>query len=162
LNPARKQLLKTWTAAGLWMALIAGESTSMMSAAHTTHFLYPFFHYLTGVEFARFVVWDGYLRKAGHFAGYFILSVFLFGAWRATLRLPNDPRWARRWASIAFLMATLIASLDEWHQSYLPSRTGTVHDVFLDGAAALVAQIVIAVFLVTRTTSGAPAEARSI
>ena len=36
-----------------------------------------------------------------------------------------------------------MAMLDEWHQSFLPSRTGTVRDVILDSAAALLAQIVL-------------------
>jgi VanZ family protein len=37
----------------------------------------------------------------------------------------------------------LVASLDEWHQSYLPSRTGTPWDVLLDSCAAIAAQILV-------------------
>ena len=48
-----------------------------------------------------------------------------------------------RWGTVSFLMTTLVASLDEWHQTFLPSRTGTVRDVILDSSAALTAQIVI-------------------
>jgi VanZ family protein len=33
--------------------------------------------------------------------------------------------------------------LDEWHQSLLPSRTGTFRDVILDSTAGLVGQIVL-------------------
>ena len=33
--------------------------------------------------------------------------------------------------------------LDEWHQSFLPSRTGTFRDAILDGTAGLVAQIAL-------------------
>jgi VanZ family protein len=44
-------------------------------------------------------------------------------------------------------MTALVASLDEWHQTYIPSRTGTLHDVFLDSFAALTMQVVIAWFL---------------
>jgi len=33
--------------------------------------------------------------------------------------------------------------LDEWHQSFLSSRTGTFRDVILDSTAGLVAQIVL-------------------
>jgi VanZ family protein len=28
--------------------------------------------------------------------------------------------------------------MDEWHQSFIPSRTGTVHDVILDSIAGLI------------------------
>jgi len=41
-----------------------------------------------------------------------------------------------------------VAMLDEWHQSFLMSRTGTLRDVILDSTAALVAQI--AVFTILR------------
>ena len=51
--------------------------------------------------------------------------------------------WCARWGTIAFLMTVLVASLDEWHQTFLPSRTGTVRDVILDSSAAFVAQILI-------------------
>jgi len=33
--------------------------------------------------------------------------------------------------------------LDEWHQSFLSSRTGTFRDVILDSTAGLVAQIAL-------------------
>jgi VanZ family protein len=40
-------------------------------------------------------------------------------------------------------MTAAVASLDEWHQSFLPSRTGTIHDVYLDSASALAVQILL-------------------
>jgi VanZ family protein len=49
-------------------------------------------------------------------------------------------------------MAALVASLDEWHQSFLPSRTGTIRDVALDSVAALTSQIVIWMLLRRRTS----------
>jgi len=36
-----------------------------------------------------------------------------------------------------------VASLDEWHQSFIPSRTGTPKDVLLDSCAAIAAQILV-------------------
>lgn len=143
----QKQLLKTWIAAVLWMTLIAIESTDWMSSEHTSRFLYPLLHFLIGLTPVRFEVWHHYIRKTGHFVGYFTLSVFLFRAWKATLHLPRAPRWTLRWATIAFSMSVLVASLDEWHQTFLPSRTGLFSDVVLDGCAALTAQIVIFLFL---------------
>ena len=145
----RKELLKTWIAALLWMTLIAIESTDTFSAEHTSRFLYPILHFLIGLDLLRFAVWHHYIRKIGHFVGYFTLSFFLFRAWKATLHLPWAPRWALRWASIAFFMSALVASLDEWHQTFLPSRTGLFSDVVLDSCAALTAQIVIFLFLNT-------------
>jgi VanZ family protein len=147
LTSDRKQIVKTWIAAGLWMLLIAIESTDMLSAEHTSRLLYPLLHYLMGMDLARFAVVHHYIRKVGHFVGYFTLSFFLFRAWRATLRLPWAPRWALRWAAIAFTMSALVASLDEWHQTFIPSRTGVFSDVILDSCAALIAQVLIFLFL---------------
>jgi VanZ family protein len=153
VTPERKYLLKVWVAAGLWMVVIAIESTKYFSAAQTSRYLYPLLRYLFGLTWEQFKIWHFYIRKTGHFVGYFILSWLLFRAWKATLHLPRPLAWALRWATVAFFMSVLVASLDEWHQSYLPSRTGTVHDVILDSIAALTAQIVILVWLRSRTAT---------
>jgi VanZ family protein len=147
LTPDQKQLLKAWIAAILWMVLIAIESTDWLSSEHTSRILYPLLHFLIGLDLARFEVVHHYIRKCGHFVGYFALSVFLFRAWRATLRLAWAPRWALRWSAIAFVMSALVASLDEWHQTFIPSRTGAVSDVILDSSAALTAQVLIFLYL---------------
>lgn len=149
LTPDKKELLKTWIAAGLWIGIIAVESTDYLSAEHTSRILYPLLHFLFGLNLVRFAVWHHYIRKMGHFVGYFALSVLLFRAWKTTLHLPSAPRWALRWAVIAFFMSATVASLDEWHQTYLPSRTGAIRDVLLDSWAALAAQVLI--FLVIRS-----------
>jgi VanZ family protein len=147
LTADQKQLLKTWIAALLWIGLIAVESTDWLSSEHTSRILYPIFHFFLGLDPNRFEVWHHYIRKVGHFVGYFALSLLLFRAWRATLHLPSAPGWAIRWATIAFFMSVLVASLDEWHQTYIPSRTGRLADVLLDGTAALTAQILLFLFL---------------
>ena len=147
MSPDQKQILKTWIAALLWLGLIATESTDSFSAEHTSRYLYPILHFLFGLNKVRFEVWHHYIRKCGHFVGYFSLSFLLFRAWRATLHLPWAPRWALRWATIAFFMSAVVASLDEWHQTFIPSRTGAFSDVMLDSCAALTAQVLIFVFL---------------
>ena len=143
-------------AALLWIGLIVMESTDTFSSAHTQHFLYPVFHFLTGVDKVAFEVWNGHIRKLGHFVGYATLSVLLFFAWRTTLRVREVTAWAWRWAATAFFMSALVASLDEWHQFYIPSRTGAIRDVFLDSAAALTAQLAIALWLHWRRSATPP------
>ena len=83
------------------------------------------------------------MRKGGHVFGYGLLSILLFRAWRETLPMPSNPTWTFRWANIAVLCTALVASLDEWHQSFLPSRTGRWQDVVLDTCAAICAQILL-------------------
>ena len=138
MTPDHKHILKLWIAAGLWTVVIAIESTTYLSSDYTSRFLYTILHFLFGIDHERFIVLHHYIRKSGHFVGYFTLSVLLFRAWKASLRLPSE--WVWRWAGIAWLMSALVASLDEWHQSYLPSRTGVFSDVILDSTAALIAQ----------------------
>ena len=157
MTPDQKQLLKVWIAAGLWLIVIAIESTQYLSSINTGRILYPILHFLLGLDRARFEIWHHYIRKTGHFVGYFILSVLLFRAWRSTLS--SSSLWALRWAGIAFFMSAFVASMDEWHQSYIPTRTGAVSDVILDSTAALVAQIVIFFFLQMRR-SRKPQEVR--
>ena len=153
MNPAQKQLLKEWTAAILWLGLIAIESTNLLSATNTSRILYPIFHFFTGVDPVRFVLWDYYIRKIGHFVGYFGLSVLLFRAWRATLPFASPAQWSMQWARISFFMTALVASLDEWHQTYLTSRTGSLHDVLLDSSTALAAQIILFLLLNPKRTA---------
>jgi VanZ family protein len=148
LISSQKQILKTWIAAILWLILITVESSNLGSAANTSRYLYPLLHFLIGLDPMRFSIWHPYIRKTGHFVGYFTLSLLLFRAWRATLAGSGILRWSILWAGIALAMTALVASLDEWHQTYLASRTGTIQDVFLDTFAALTAQFVI--YLVLR------------
>jgi len=101
------------------------------------------------MDLARFAAWHAVLRKTGHFVGYFTLSVLLFRSWRATFpRLST--RWCLQWAAVAFLSTSLVSMLDEWHQSFLSSRTGRLSDVVLDSVAALTAQFVVFVILRTQ------------
>jgi VanZ family protein len=131
-----------WLPSAVWLAVITLESTSLGSAEHTGRILYPIFRFFE-MDLVQFAVWHAFLRKTGHFVGYFMLSILLFRSWRATFpRLST--RWCLQWATVAFLSASLVSMLDEWHQSSLNSRTGTLRDVVLDSGAALAAQIVVA------------------
>jgi VanZ family protein len=155
LNTARKQIYKTWIAAILWLILIVIESTGWLSASHTSRILYPILHFLTGVDPFTFLLWNHYIRKIGHVVGYFGLSLLLFRAWRATIPVPSASHWSVQWARIAFFMSALVACLDEWHQTSLPSRTGSLHDVLLDSTAAFTAQLLIFLWFYFRSSGTA-------
>jgi VanZ family protein len=143
LSSDRHDVLKAWIAAILWLILIAIESSALLSAHNTSRILYPLLHYLFSLDWDRFEVWHFYIRKSGHVIGYGTLSILLFRAWRATLPALGNVKWTFRWANIAILGTALVASLDEWHQSFLPSRTGSVRDVVLDTCAGIAAQVLV-------------------
>ena len=135
---------KHWILALLWLGIIAVESTKLLSSENTGKVLYEILSRIFGaIDLDTFDIWHHYLRKVGHVVGYGMLSWLLFRAWRATLPAFSGQRWVMRWATISFLMTALVASLDEWHQSFLPSRTGTPWDIVLDSCAALAVQLMI-------------------
>ena len=146
LTNDRHHVLKAWIALILWLVVIAIESTTYLSSEHTGRILFPLLHALFGIDYVTFEPWHAFLRKSGHVFGYGLLSILLFRAWRETLPSGNGARWMFRWAGIAVLGAAIVASLDEWHQSYIPTRTGTYHDVILDSAAGIAAQLLIFLF----------------
>lgn len=142
-SKCRKFPWREWIPAILWIILIAIESTPWLSFQNTGHVLYALVATLFGAVNATGVSWvNTVLREMGHVTGYGMLSWLLFRAWRATLR-SDAVAWTLCWAVIAFCMSVVVASLDEWHQSYLPSRGGSIHDVYLDGSAALAVQILL-------------------
>ncbi len=147
MNVEQKHILKVWIAAALWMGLIALESTKYFGASETSRILYPIFHFLFGLTWEQFRPWHHIIRKTGHFVGFFTLSLLQFRAWKATLRQHREAEWMALWAALALLVSVVVASLDEWHQTYLPNRTGTVSDVILDSTAAIVAQIVVFLYI---------------
>lgn len=69
---------------------------------------------------------DLVVRKLGHMVEYAVLTLLLSRALRAHGLSPR-----RRWATAAFL-ALLYASLDEYHQSFVPGREGSPRDVLID------------------------------
>lgn len=152
----RHHALKAWIALLLWLIVIAIESTTYLSSQDTSRFLYPVLHFLFGIDWATFEPLHAFLRKCGHVFGYGLLSILLFRAWRETFPRFDGAMWSARWAAIAILGTSFVATLDEWHQAYIPTRTGTYRDVILDTCAGLVAQF--AVFLYHQRTRNGPTE----
>jgi VanZ family protein len=137
LSPARPSLLRAWWPALIWVAIICVESTDLLSSENTGSLLYKLVTRLFGpVNLYDFLRFHFYLRKAGHVVGYGILSLLLLRGWRATFAQGRE--WVGRTALLAWIGTAFVASMDEWHQSYIPSRTGAVHDVVLDSIAGLV------------------------
>jgi VanZ family protein len=128
-----------WLPVAFWLMLIVLESTDMMSSQHTGSVLLSLLVPVFGpIDASTFDLFHHVLRKSGHFIGYGILSLLVFRALRSTV--------TPRLAYVAFWSVALtgvVASLDEWHQSYIPSRTGCLQDVVLDTAAAACVQLVL-------------------
>jgi VanZ family protein len=149
LTASRPNLLRAWWPAIIWIMLIAFESSDFFSSEHTGSMLYSLLTRLFGnINFYKFLVFHHYLRKTGHVIGYGMLSLLLLRGWRATFGRIDS--LLLRAALLSWLGTATIAALDEWHQSYIPSRTGTVWDALLDSVAG-VAFLVVAYSWLRRT-----------
>jgi VanZ family protein len=145
--PTRRNLLRAWWPALVWVGIICMESTDTFSAGNTGGLLYKLISYFyPRANLYDVLMLNFYLRKTGHVVGYGMLSLLLLRGWRRTLARARATfgretvglvtYW--RTAVLAWLGTAFVASMDEWHQSYIPSRTGTWHDVVLDSTAGLV------------------------
>jgi VanZ family protein len=137
-----RRFLLVWTPALIGVAVIATESTPTFSSANTSSWLRPIWEHLFGPISTP--VWEEFhhiLRKSGHFTGYGTLCVLFLRGWLLTFARNSALRtkvW--RWQSWIFGVAStfLVASGDELHQSFLPSRTGMFSDVVLDTCGGIV------------------------
>ena len=76
-------------------------------------------------------IWDLVLRKLAHISEYFILNVLLiksFGSYSLS---------RKKILILSFSLALLYAISDEYHQSFIFGRQGTVRDVMIDGVGIL-------------------------
>jgi VanZ family protein len=135
-----------WLPTLLWLCVLALFSTDIFSAEHTARVLTKIFYALFGgIAGHGFGLVHFLIRKSAHFMSYGLLSALSFFSWRATL--PALRRWSFRWCELALLLTLLAASLDEFHQTFVSSRTGNYRDVILDMAGALFFQLVLALWL---------------
>jgi VanZ family protein len=142
----RLQPVLNWLPAALSVLMIFLESTATMSASNTSQWLYPLWVRLFGpISAGHWNEVHHLIRKTGHFVGYGLVSIAFFHGWRCTLHRMAAKHWHqwRRAAVLAVLCTLLIASLDEYHQSFLPSRTSSPVDVCIDLCGAVVAQLLV-------------------
>jgi VanZ family protein len=139
--------LNVWAPVVLAVGVICVESTDTFSAQNTSSWLRPVFqHWFGFISDARWDSFHHYLRKTGHFIGYGTVGFTFLRAWLHTLDR-RGPRvgsrsllsWRIESSILAVLCTAIVASCDEFHQTFIPSRTGTTMDVLLDtiGATAL-------------------------
>ena len=137
LTASRPNLLRAWWPAAVWVAIIAFESTDFFSSEHTGNLLYTMLTRLFGdINLYNFLIFHHYLRKTGHVIGYGMLGLLLLRGWRATFGQGRALLW--RTSLLSWLGTAFVAAMDEWHQSYIPSRTGTWKDAVLDSVAGAV------------------------
>jgi VanZ family protein len=132
-SSARRRLWRYGTLI-LWMLFISFASTAEFSAVNTSTYLRPlvlwFFPTLSEAQVATI---HFLLRKLGHFAEYAVLAFLA----RRALITSSRTYLRQHWFQLALLLVVIYGLLDEFHQSFVPSRTASVYDSAIDIAGGL-------------------------
>lgn len=124
-----------WFLSFSWMGLIfslshqPGSASSELSQGLLIYLLEGFQKVLPNVSTDSQLL-HLFLRKGAHFFAYMVLGILLMNAFR-TMKL-----FQIRHAFIAFGIAVLYACSDEFHQTFIPGRSGQISDVILDALGA--------------------------
>jgi VanZ family protein len=123
-----------------WLAFISYASSGDFSAGNTSRIIGPLVLWLfprTSPE--TLAVIHFITRKIAHFAEFAILGFLAARAFRTSPRAAI----ASRWFLICVTLIVVYALVDEYHQSFVPSRTASVWDSFIDMAGGLTALVII-------------------
>ena len=148
-----RALVWYWMPVLVWMSLIFIASTDLASAQHTSRFIGPLLGWIMpnispeAIQAVQFFV-----RKAAHVTEYAILAALLLRALSS-----GERRLRTRDVCIAVLIAGIYAAIDEFHQSFVASRTGAVADVMIDISGAAVGAVVCWAMINWRLNSKAAA-----
>jgi VanZ family protein len=144
LNPSfagNRTVSNGWLAVISAIAFVAFTSTTLMSGYHTQFVV----DYVWKTLFGHWHLDDTGLvnlvgRKVGHFFGYGTIGLMFRRAWHNTLRawvLTLGGKLSLIASALGVVSTFALASIDEWHQMYLPQRHGSILDALLDTFGAL-------------------------
>jgi VanZ family protein len=151
LNLKRRVWLWSYAPFLIWIGVIFFWSSNLGSAAHTSLIIDPLLKWLFPqmAEASREFV-HACVRKTAHFTEYGILALLAVRALFQSSGVLFRLRWVLPIAIVA-----IIASLDEFNQSFEPSRTSSPLDVGLDilGGVAWTLACYVVVQLRSKTNS---------
>jgi VanZ family protein len=131
-----RTFLKYWLPVFIWLGVIFAGSTDIFSTEQTSRYLVPFLRWLNPqISISTIAAIHFALRKLGHLTEYAVLAAFLWRALRSArnLRAKMSTLFAGVWVACAIIAAT-----DEFHQSFISSRTASLNDVLTDSLGAAI------------------------
>jgi VanZ family protein len=118
----------------VWLCVITYASSDGFSAANTSRIIGPVVLWLfPNTSEEAMTVIHLIVRKIAHFTEYGILGFLAVRAFRTS----PGAYLSRHWFVISFLLVVVYALLDEYHQSFVPSRTSSIYDSFIDMTGGL-------------------------
>ena len=139
-----RQFVKYWLPLLIWLGVIFVGSTSVMSAEHTSRYIVPFLLWLKP-GMSPEAIWTILVvtRKCAHVTEYAVLALLL---WRALRSVPTLHAKTLLVFGAALFGCALFAASDEFHQTFVKSRTPSVRDILLDTGGALLGLLIGASF----------------
>lgn len=135
-----RSFAKYWVPVIAWVLLIFVMSGDLMSAEHTSRFFVPFLRWIAprisaeSIASLQFAV-----RKAAHLAEYAVLALLLCRA----LSRGTNLKWSLAIVSVcAGIACVLVATGDEFRQSFVASRGASPWDGMIDGAGAILGLLI--------------------
>jgi VanZ family protein len=129
-----------------WIIVIFVASSNTGSMTNTSRIFRPLLEFLfPNISELQLTEFHGYIRKAAHLTFYFILGALAARAFSSSFN--NLLR--RNWLPISFAVVFIVAAVDEWNQSFLASRTGSIRDVLIDVCGGSIALLIC--FLLTKS-----------
>ena len=127
----------------LWMVFISFASTSEFSAVNTSKIIRPLLLWLfPNLSEERLAVIHFLTRKAAHFTEYAVFGLLAYRAFFAS----SHAFLRRFWFWTGILLIMIYALLDEYHQSFVPSRTASIYDSLIDVVGGLTALTIFAIW----------------
>ena len=116
----------------LWMSLVFTASTESGDDKHTRGLILQVFTFFMPNQVHSWSpttvdAVDFYTRKTAHVTEYLVLTLLAVRAAQFLL-----PQQKRRAAYLAWCIGFLYACTDEYHQTFVPTRTGQFKDVLVD------------------------------
>ncbi|HEX6187818.1 MAG TPA: VanZ family protein [Pyrinomonadaceae bacterium] len=140
LPPHSKNRLVRYGPLIVWAVLIFIGSSNLMSASNTGGILRPVVLWaFPSASEATLIFLHFLVRKAAHFTEYAILALLAARAFRTS----SGDFLRNHWFAVSLTFVALYALSDEFHQSLVSSRTGSIYDCLIDTAGGLVALLLV-------------------
>lgn len=124
----------------LWAGAIFVFSSGLFSGSRTSTIVRPLVQWVyPNISDAALILLHGLIRKASHFVEYAILALLAGRAFRTS----SQDFLRNHWFAVSLTFVALYALSDEFHQSFVSSRTASIYDCLIDTAGGLAALFVI-------------------
>lgn len=124
----------------IWLVFIFLASTGEFSAANTSRLVRPLLLWLfPNLSEDRLAAAHFLTRKAAHFTEYAVLALLARRAFISS----SQAFIQRYWFQLGFLLVIVYALLDEFHQSFVATRTASIYDSAIDIAGGLTVLLIL-------------------